>query len=781
MADAAPKSGDFPAPPPVKEEEVSLRPTGMTSMLSGGPPGLTGVSLRPGGGGMGFGSKMISTIPKKEVSVPRSKKVGGEPTLYKKEFLMRFKERCVEMPAELVGQDYEILLVDETEPSWKDSQSTEGPSGTPRQGKQEDSRDWRARAELPDFDHNEGGGGKGGKGERGGKGGRGGRGGRGGHHGHHNQQQTQMPEGSVPIPISKSANPWQPVKKNDISEKDKKLRAVKGILNKLTPEKFEKLTDQLLALGIETAELLQGVISLVFDKAVAEPGFCTTYAKLCVRLSKALPEFPAMEGETKPMTFRRILLNTCQEEFEGAAQQRADTVAQMTSDMTEEETEQMMRKVKLRTLGNIRLIGELFKEKMIMEKILHACITQLLNHNKTAKNSKEVPPEENVEALCNLLKTVGATLDLSQRSKEYLEDYFVRLTQLSRSPKLASRIRFMCRDVVDLRKNKWVPRREVLQAKTLDEVHAEAAKEMGLTGRSGVPPGTSFDDDAAMFPEGPSGAPVEDGWEVQGRGGKKSGGQNYSALTGPYTAIPKGRPLKPPPPGSRPVQQPKAAEETAAASAPAPVEDKAPAKKMLSEEDATNKCKNLCDEFLSARDVKEVELSLKEIEESMTDKEAIYPLFAKKCIDHIIDKSSEKDCDMIMDMLAKLANQGVLKFAMITDAIDTYMEDLQDLSMDVPMAPKLIATCISVVIMESKSEVSLMYLQDACLKMEDVFTRKDLAFATLGVLKAKGPFMKLVMNADKFNVKDFLLDEGESEDDLKKDLERVKCESLLQK
>ena len=44
---------------------------------------------------------------------------------------------------------------------------------------------------------------------------------------------------------------------------------------------------------------------------------------MCVSLSKALPEFPPVEGEDKPLTFRRVLLNTCQEEFEGAAQARA--------------------------------------------------------------------------------------------------------------------------------------------------------------------------------------------------------------------------------------------------------------------------------------------------------------------------------------------------------------------------------------------------------------------------------------------------------------------------
>ena len=36
-----------------------------------------------------------------------------------------------------------------------------------------------------------------------------------------------------------------------------------------------------------------------------------------------LPEFPAPEGENRTMTFKRVLLNTCQEEFEGAHQARA--------------------------------------------------------------------------------------------------------------------------------------------------------------------------------------------------------------------------------------------------------------------------------------------------------------------------------------------------------------------------------------------------------------------------------------------------------------------------
>ena len=39
-------------------------------------------------------------------------------------------------------------------------------------------------------------------------------------------------------------------------------------------------------------------------------------------LMQQLPEFPPPEGERRPMSFRRVLLNTCQEEFEGAAAAR---------------------------------------------------------------------------------------------------------------------------------------------------------------------------------------------------------------------------------------------------------------------------------------------------------------------------------------------------------------------------------------------------------------------------------------------------------------------------
>ncbi|MCO5602363.1 hypothetical protein L7F22_056494 [Adiantum nelumboides] len=172
--------------------------------------------------------------------------------------------------------------------------------------------------------------------------------------------------------ILRVANPWM-ARRGTLSEKERVLRTVKGILNKLTPEKFGVLVEQLLNAGIDSADILKEVISLVFDKAVLEPTFCPLYAELCVHLSKALPEFPCDEDDGKPVTFRRILLNSCQEAFEGADSLQNE-ICQLTKPEQEVERAEKEKLVKLRTLGNIKLIGELFKQKMIPEKIVHYCI-----------------------------------------------------------------------------------------------------------------------------------------------------------------------------------------------------------------------------------------------------------------------------------------------------------------------------------------------------------------------------------------------------------------------
>lgn len=257
------------------------------------------------------------------------------------------------------------------------------------------------------------------------------------------------------------------------------LREVKQILNKLTEDKFETLTKQILALGILNPGVMSGVIDMLFDKAVEEPRYAPLYARLCHRIAlheieekKRLlsPEEFAQTGNHSQ--FRKILVGKCEHEYNAKrayssarlarirAQEAADSgdaavVAaaaaaeqakpQYTGELTEEDY--AMIKTKRRVLGNMRFIGEIFMVGLIPAKIMHAVIQELL----TDVNN---PEEEEVESVCRLLPTIGAALDIPE-SAALWEKYAERLRRLSVNPKLPTRVRFMVLDVLELRENKW--------------------------------------------------------------------------------------------------------------------------------------------------------------------------------------------------------------------------------------------------------------------------------------------------------------------------------------
>lgn len=92
-------------------------------------------------------------------------------------------------------------------------------------------------------------------------------------------------------------------------------RKVKSILNKITPQTFDDLSEDLMALEPEmnTSARTSGVIDIVFQKVCDEPGFCETYGRLCEMLS--VKQTRAGERE-KTETFRYQLLTKCQQNFE---------------------------------------------------------------------------------------------------------------------------------------------------------------------------------------------------------------------------------------------------------------------------------------------------------------------------------------------------------------------------------------------------------------------------------------------------------------------------------
>jgi translation initiation factor 4G len=179
------------------------------------------------------------------------------------------------------------------------------------------------------------------------------------------------------------------------------------------------------------------------------------------------------------------------------------------------------------------------------------------------------------------------------------------------------------RDVLDMSKNKWVPRRETFTAKKLDEVHAEAEAELGMVSSKIAADLPALPVQSRMAAEDFSLLPPlrggEDGWEFVGKrgagGSKPSFGAGGSALIGDYKA-PEPLVRRAPPAAAAPAPVAASRPAAAAAAAPAAAAPKAAAGKPLAAEDVANKSKSFLREYVSVGDGKEARLCLRELRDA---------------------------------------------------------------------------------------------------------------------------------------------------------------------
>ncbi|XP_055541064.1 eukaryotic translation initiation factor 4 gamma 1-like [Wyeomyia smithii] len=290
------------------------------------------------------------------------------------------------------------------------------------------------------------------------------------------------------VKLRESANAWRPrfLKMQEEGDEETKktqelFKKFRSILNKLTPDNFSVLVEQVKTYEIDTEERLDGCIKILFEKAIMEPNFTDTYAQMCKEVGGIIQ---ICTGDNQQANFKRKLITQCQREFEKHhtdKEQNANEIEESKKKATEEQTddiedlqfelEEKDIRIRRRALGTIRFIGELFKHKQLTHKIMYICINILL--------SEEMLDEESLECLCKLLTTIGCRIE-QECEPSGLQYCFNRLQDIvdgKATIQVCNRIRFMILDLMDLRKNNWQPRRAQAAPKTMDEIQKEVESE----------------------------------------------------------------------------------------------------------------------------------------------------------------------------------------------------------------------------------------------------------------------------------------------------------------
>jgi len=254
--------------------------------------------------------------------------------------------------------------------------------------------------------------------------------------------------------------------------------ALRGALNKLTVEKFDPLSEQIISLISKCSLANHGIpllMQLVFEKATSQHHFIPMYVNLCLKLHKWLTANARIAVFESQTNFKRILLNQCQSSFEQYLEPAKDFEGLRGSDAWAEANV----KYKTKMLGNIKLVGELINHGMLAPKIALAVAAELARDDPSVL-------EERLETLAVFLEKVSSTLD--DRSWSHFWDFdaiFTKVQRFVRRASISTRVRFLLRDVLDARRAHW----QVQKVRDLDtdapmkleEVHLKAKQEQGGT------------------------------------------------------------------------------------------------------------------------------------------------------------------------------------------------------------------------------------------------------------------------------------------------------------
>jgi len=217
---------------------------------------------------------------------------------------------------------------------------------------------------------------------------------------------------------NKHKSNWLINKKNTQDSDNKTLGEIREILNKIDKKNYDTMTENIMKLDIKTAKQLQDLVNVFLHKVMSniDKG---VFVKLFHDL---IPVY--IEDEGTKIFFRNLFLDRCQKLFSEC--------------LNFDNPENRVVKNKSIATNLIIFIGELYKNDLLTDNIVHSCLFELF----TTVNKGKF---ELIEILCSFITTIHE----KYKKTKSLDGLIKKLKIIQNKKTLGKRFKFAIMDTIE--------------------------------------------------------------------------------------------------------------------------------------------------------------------------------------------------------------------------------------------------------------------------------------------------------------------------------------------
>ena len=215
------------------------------------------------------------------------------------------------------------------------------------------------------------------------------------------------------------------LKRKNVSQEDDNInRIMLKTLNEVNndaKDSYKKAVKILAELQYNKTEHFQKLAEIILEKAITESVFCSLYANICFEMAKYY-----ITADDKQIFFRHILIKITQTNYE----------------------KQLMnceKSDKMKFVGIVKFISELYKIGLFPYKIIGGCFTSLVDNIYKSHNVSECISELISSSYSNLVKDALT----NTAAKELLESIKNKLKVLVEDSKLQIKSKFAIQNALD--------------------------------------------------------------------------------------------------------------------------------------------------------------------------------------------------------------------------------------------------------------------------------------------------------------------------------------------